>query len=238
MDKPVDIQSTRPVAGLATAGVGLLAVAAGALLAAAMLPAWLPGLAASVDGEAPKVFWYLSRGTALVAYLLLWGAMAAGLIVSNRMARLWPGGPAAVDLHQYLSLLGLAFSLFHALILTGDAYIQAGVGQVLLPFALQSYRPAWVGIGQISFYAWLVVVGSFYVRKRIGAKIWRWIHFAGFAAFALALAHGLASGTDSGHPAAAALYWASGGSLLFLLYYRILVTVGARSSQKRSRPAG
>jgi predicted ferric reductase len=237
MEKPIDIQTARPVAGLVSAVLGLLAVAAGTLLAVVVLPTWLPDLVATVNGEAPKVFWYLSRGSALVAYLLLWGSMAAGLAISNRMARLWPGGPAAVDLHQYLSLLGLAFGLFHALILTGDEYIQINVLRALLPFAVQSYKPVWVGIGQISFYVWFMVVGSFYVRKRIGTKSWRWIHYASFLAFALALAHGLVSGTDSAHPAAAGLYWLSGGSVLFLLYYRILVTVGTRNSARKSQPA-
>ncbi|MFM8322336.1 MAG: hypothetical protein ACKOC5_15585, partial [Chloroflexota bacterium] len=47
----------------------------------------------------------------------------------------------------------------------------------------------------------------------------------------LALAHGIYSGSDSASAWARWIYWASGGSLLFLLIYRILV------SAFRARPA-
>ncbi len=163
-----------------------------------LVPArWLPGLTTSIIGETPKVFWYLSRGSAMVAFVMLWASMALGLVITNRLARLWPGGPAAFDLHQYLSLLGLGFALFHATILIGDEYIQFDLLRVLTPFASQAYKPAWVGLGQVGFYIWALLVGSFYIRKQIGNKTWRWIHFSSFLTFALVLVHGIASGTDS-----------------------------------------
>jgi len=40
-----------------------------------------------------------------------------GVTMTNKMARIWPGGPTAFDAHQYTSLLGLTFALFHAIIL-------------------------------------------------------------------------------------------------------------------------
>lgn len=46
--------------------------------------------------------------------------------------------------------------------------------------------------------------------------------FLGFAVFALALVHGLWSGSDSASDLARAIYWASGGSVLFLTVYRVL----------------
>src|SRR5512132_2483555 len=112
-----------------------VAVAAGVFAAVVALPPWLPGLSASLLGPEPKVYWYLSRSSAVAAYLLLWCSMATGLAISNRLARIWPGGPTAFDLHQYTSLLGLGFALFHALILMGDHYINYTLGQVLVPFA-------------------------------------------------------------------------------------------------------
>src|SRR5689334_13109969 len=84
----------------------LLAIAAGVFAAVVALPRWLPGLSASLLGPEPKVYWYLSRSSAVVAYLLLWCSMATGLAISNRLARIWPGGPTAFDLHQHTSLLG------------------------------------------------------------------------------------------------------------------------------------
>jgi predicted ferric reductase len=148
--------------------------------------------------------------------------MVFGMIITNKMARVWPGGPTAFDLHEYTSLLGMAFALFHAMILMGDHYINYNLAQIFTPFASLNYRPVWVGLGQIGFYVWVLVTASFYVRKRIGARTWRLIHYASFIAFIMALLHGITSGTDTGFLWTSFIYWLAGGSLLFLLIYRIL----------------
>jgi len=227
-DDVLEIESIRSEVDWSLIGVLSLAVIAGAVAASALLPGFLPGMQASLTGEAPQVYWFLARGSALVSFLLLWLSMALGLLITNRMARVWPSRPAAFELHQYVSLLGLGLGLFHGLILTGDRYLHLSVFNVMVPFAVQDYRPVWVGLGQVGLYVWALLVGSFYVRKQIRARVWRLIHFSSFIAFALALAHGLGSGTDSSAQPVQFLYWAAGASLLFLLYYRILVTVETR----------
>lgn len=213
-----------PAMAFHTLAIMLLAVVIGAIAAVVVLPAWLPGLSSSLAGSQPKAYWYLSRASAFVAYALLWLSMAMGLIMTNKLARVWPGGPTAFDLHQHASLLGLAFALFHGLILIGDRYTNYTVGQLLVPFASSNYRPVWVGLGQIGFYLLAGVGLSFYVRRRIGQRRWRVIHYLSFAVFALALVHGLFSGTDSVLPWVRSIYWVSAGSLLFLTIYRVLAT--------------
>ena len=222
------MEDLQPIASLQVLLWGGTAILVGTLLAALFLPAWLPGLTASILGESPKVFWYLSRGSALVGFGLLWGSMALGVGITNRMARLWPGGPAAVDLHQYFSLLGLGFGFFHALILLGDRFIHSSLYQIMLPFAYQGYKPFWVGLGQVAFYIWMVVVGSFYIRKRIGSRVWRGIHFASFFTFALVIFHATLSGSDSQTLWAGIMYWVAVASFLVLLFYRVLTTVKAK----------
>ena len=90
--------------------------------------------------------------------------MAFGLFITNKMARARPG-PAAFELHEYVSLLGLGFALFHGLILMGDQFIHYNLAQVLLPFGSYGFKPFWVGLGQLSFYLSVVLVASFYVRQ-------------------------------------------------------------------------
>ncbi|MFV9505069.1 MAG: hypothetical protein AB4911_10955 [Oscillochloridaceae bacterium umkhey_bin13] len=200
----------------------LLGSALGALAAALVLPLWLPGLSSSLLGAEPKAYWHLARSSAMVAYLLLWLSMLFGLLMTSRMARVWPGGPLAFDLHQHTSLLGLAFALFHALILLGDQYIATSLNELLIPFTYQGYAPFWVGLGQIALYGLALVGFSFYVKDRIGRRGWRLIHFLSFAIFALALAHGVLSGSDSRSLLIQVLYWSSAGSILFLSLYRML----------------
>lgn len=220
---PDELENLKPAFSPGTILLIFLAIIAGSVLAAVVLPAMLPGLAQSLLGTAPKAFWYLSRSSAIAAYALLWLSMIFGLIITNRMARLWPGGPTAYDLHQFTSLLGLAFALFHALILLGDHFINYNLAQILVPFASVNFKPFWVGIGQIGFYLWIIVAFSFYVRKQMGTRTWRLIHYASFLSFGMALLHGILSGTDTATTWAGNMYWISGGILLFFFIYRVLV---------------
>ena len=212
----------------------ILAMGLGTLMAVIVLPAWLPHMAASLFGADPKAYWYLSRGSAFVALSLLWLSMALGILMTNKMARSWPGVPVAFAIHEFISLLGIGFSMFHALVLLGDRFINYDFAQVVIPFA-SSYQPTWVGLGQLGFYIMLIVTLSFYVRQKIGQKTWRLIHYVSFLTYGMALFHGLMAGSDTSLPWVQQYYWISGGSLLFLLMYRILVSFSAKSSSTPAR---
>jgi predicted ferric reductase len=205
--------------------LGLLvgAVGVGALIAVLTIPAWVPTLARSLVGAQPQAAWYLSRASAFVAFGLLWISMVSGLIITNKMARVWPGVFTAFDLHQYTSLLGLGFAAFHALVLLADHYIGFTLVQILVPFAGPDYRPLWVGLGQIAFYLSILVTFTFYIRKQIGNRLWHVIHLLSYLLFALALLHGVLSGTDSGNVWVNMGYWAGGVSLLVLTLYRLMI---------------
>lgn len=203
----------------------MLAMIMGVLLAVLLLPKWLPNMATSLTGTDPKAYWYLSRGTAFVSLSVLWISMALGLGITNKMARLWPGAPAAFAIHEYVSLLGLAFAFFHALVLLGDHYINFTLAQIFLPFTTVGYKPLWVGIGQIGLYIWVIVALSFYIRSTIGQKTWRVLHYLSFAMYGMGLIHGLFSGTDTSASWAQWYYWISGSSLLFLFVYRIIAVL-------------
>ncbi len=199
----------------------MLALSCGMLTAIVLLPAWVPHLSTSLLGPNPKAYWYLSRGSGFVALTLLWLSMVLGLLISNKLGRFWPGVAASFGIHEYASLLGLAFALFHVIVLLGDRFINYTPVQLLLPFAI-SFQPFWVGAGQLGFYLFLIVTFSFYVRKWIGQPAWRLIHCASFLNYLMALVHGLAAGTDTSLPWAQSYYWITGGSLLFLFVYRIV----------------
>jgi predicted ferric reductase len=218
-----DVETSQSALNLRFVVLAFFGVAVGTLLAGVILPRWLPSLTYSLLGEQPKAFWLLSRGSALAAFGLLWLSMVSGLIVTNKLARLWPGGPTAIDLHEYFSLLGMGLGLFHALILMGDRYINYNLAQILVPFNSINYRPLWVGVGQLGFYLGLLVSLTFYVRKQIKPRTWRLIHYLSFAQFLMVLVHGIYSGTDVSAPWVIQVYWWSAASLVFLFIYRMLV---------------
>jgi DMSO/TMAO reductase YedYZ heme-binding membrane subunit len=62
---------------------------------------------------------------------------------------------------------------------------------------------------------------SFYVRKQIGQKVWRKLHYFTFLAFGLVLVHGLMAGTDTPLPIIRLMYLGTGAGVLFLTYYRL-----------------
>ena len=150
--------------------------------------------------------------------------MASGLLISNKMARIWPGGFTAFDLHQFTSLLGLGFAVFHAVILLGNKFIPYSVVQLLVPFSNDVYRPLWIAVGQVCFYMALPVTFTFYVRKPLGYRAWHVIHFLGYAVFGMALLHGLFSGTDSGNVWVVGVYWVGALSIILLTVYRVMVS--------------
>ena len=220
--EPVEYESS---VNIQTFLMFLVAMTVGLLIAVLILPSWLPNMSFSLGGNAPKAYWYLSRATAFVSLSLLWLSMALGLGITNKMARLWPGAPAAFALHEYVSLLGLAFAVFHAIVILGDDYINFTLLQLLIPFSTVDYRPFWVGMGQLAFYTWAILALTFYIRPIIGQKSWRFLHYGSFGMYLMGIFHGLFSGTDTSAGWAQNYYWISAGSLLFLLTYRILAVV-------------
>lgn len=211
--------------GLQTAILFLMAFSLGTIMAVVLLPIMVPSLEFSLEGTGPKAFWFLSRASSFVALSLLWLSMALGLIMTNKMARVWPGVPASFAIHEYVSLLGIGFSIFHAFILLGDHYINFSVKQILIPFTTTDYRPLYVGFGQTAFYLWAIVALSFYIKARIGQKTWRWLHYLSFGIYIVAVYHGITSGTDTKEAWSQSYYWVSGGILIFLLMYRILGSI-------------
>ncbi len=202
-----------------------------ALGAVWVLPTILPSLTQSLSGEQPKAYWYLSRASAFAAFILLWLSMVTGLLISNKLARAWPGGQTAFDLHQYTSLLSLAFVLFHAFILLGDRYIKYTVLQIVVPFDSVNYKQVWVGIGQVTFYVSLVVSLTFYVRRVITQTLWHMIHIVSYLLFITAIVHGVWSGTDSGTGWANMIYWVAVVSTLFFTVYRVIATATMQTSK-------
>jgi DMSO/TMAO reductase YedYZ heme-binding membrane subunit len=69
----------------------------------------------------------------------------------------------------------------------------------------------------------IVIYASFSLRKRIGTKNWRRLHYATYGLFLLATVHGLAAGTDSSRPWAFGMYVAAVAAVAAATAWRVLV---------------
>ncbi len=170
---------------------------------------------------ATPAYWYASRAAGLVGYVLLWAVTAWGLLLSTKLAKNVVPAPVAMQLHSFLSILTLVFAGLHGLVLMGDSYINFNLANVIYPFA-SAYQPLWVGAGQVGFYLGLAVTISFYIRSYIGARNWRRLHYLSFLMYGLVTLHSVVIGSDSGLPAVRMMYFVTGASVLFLIFYRLL----------------
>ncbi len=153
-------------------------------------------------------FWIIARATGLLAVALVAGTASAGLVLRGRpLPRLRPA--AVTDVHRFLSLLALLAVAAHGAALVLDATVEVSPLALVVP-GLVPYRPVATGLGVATAELMLLIHVSFRLRARIGARTWRRLHYAAYAAFAGAVAHGLLSGSDSGRP------WALGAYALMI----------------------
>lgn len=180
--------------------VGLVALAL--LGAIASRAGWIAVDVPRPDGSGA---WFLARATGLTAFIALALDVIFGLLVSTRAGDRWVGRANAIDLHGWLSPLGIALVLGHALVLLADRYIRFDLIDLVVPFA-SSYRPVGVGLGVLAAYLAVVVHASFGLRRRLGTRRWRRLHYVSFVAFVAAALHAILAGSDASRPWAIALY--------------------------------
>jgi methionine sulfoxide reductase heme-binding subunit len=174
-------------------------------------------------------FWILARASGLTAYVLLTLSVLAGLAIKSRPFGRALSAAASTDTHRFLSLLALGAVALHGLALTLDRTVQIGLGGLLVP-GLAGYRPLATGAGVVAAELAALIVVSFRLRKRIGFRNWRRLHWATYAVFGLATAHGLAAGTDAARLWTTALYLGA--------VFAVAVATAWRALARPTRPRG
>ncbi len=184
-----------------------------------------------------QVFWFASRAFGITAMILLAISVALGLAMSGRLVRR-PGLPPKLrHLHESLTLVTLALIVMHAGLLLFDTYLRPGLVGITLPFAL-GYRPLFTGIGIIAGWLAAILGLSFYARRRIGVKRWRFMHRFTIVAYLLVLGHVAGAGTDARSPWMIALLTGLTAPIIFAFTYRILPTGRGRKREIAAIPAG
>jgi DMSO/TMAO reductase YedYZ heme-binding membrane subunit len=209
---------------------GLFAVAVGIVIGATG-PAAVRGLALAWETNRSSLPWVLERGFAFAAYGAMAGSVIYGLLLSTKILDVIAHRPITFSLHQDLASFGVAFAGVHGALLALDKSVPFSLSQIAVP-GLAPYAPLWVGAGQVAFYLMAAVVASFYLRRRIGQRAWRLLHYLTFLAFVGATAHGLGAGTDSGAAWAWWLYVGATVAVVFLFGYRVTTAIAARRGRR------
>jgi predicted ferric reductase len=139
--------------------------------------------------------WYSSRATGVVSLVLLTVVAVLGIVV-NRQGRL-PGLPAfaGLGLHRYLSLLTVAFLAVHILTAVADPFVSIRLAAAVIPFA-SAYQPLWLGLGAVCLDLMAVIIVTSLLRRRIGRRPWRAVHWLAYLSWPVALVHSIGSSTD------------------------------------------
>ena len=138
-----------------------------------------------------------------------------------------------VDTHRFLALLALAAVALHGGALVLDTTVRMRPLGLLLP-GLSPYRLLATGIGVLAAELMVVVYASFSLRRRIGARNWRRLHWATYAVFCAATVHGVAAGTDTAHPWTFALYLTAVGLVVAATAWRVLMPPVAAPRELRA----
>ncbi len=178
------------------------------------------------------VAWLVTRAAGLVALALLSASIWLGLAMSVRL--LAPRRQKQLlAWHQTLMWCGLGMIGLHGIALLLDPVMHFSLPVLLVP-GIAPWRPLAVAAGTVTAWLMLTLALSFHVRRRITQRRWRLIHYAGFAAFALALGHGLTAGTDLRGTTGLIVAGGLLAPVLWLVYARILMP---RAQAPARRPA-
>jgi predicted ferric reductase len=178
---------------------------------------------AAASAEASPLLWYLTRATAVSAYVVLSLSAMLGMlrgVARNSGERLsW----ITDELHQTLATVFFGLVLLHLITLIYDPFLPFSIANILLPVN-EPYQPFGVDLGVLALYTLVIVLFSSWIRRAIPYRYWRGLHYASFGTFVLVTLHGLLAGSDASQPWMRAIYAGAGGAVGFLALIRWLTS--------------
>jgi methionine sulfoxide reductase heme-binding subunit len=134
-----------------------------------------------------------SAATGVISMTLLTAVVVLGVLV-NRQGRL-PGLPrfAGLSLHRYLALLAVGFLTLHILTALAVPFADIGLAATVIPFT-SAREPVWLGLGAVSFDLVIALVVTSLLRRHLGRRTWRAVHWLAYVCWPAALAHSVGTG--------------------------------------------
>jgi sulfoxide reductase heme-binding subunit YedZ len=143
-----------------------------------------------------QLLWYTTRGAGAVSLILLSAVVVLGLLARLRVERRgWPRFLSAA-VHGDLALMTLVFLLLHIVTAIVDPFTHLGLVAAVVPFG-SYYRTFWLGLGTIAVELLIAIVATSLLRRHLGARTWRAIHWLAYASWPVAVLHGIGTGTDA-----------------------------------------
>ena len=168
-----------------------------------------------------QLLWYTTRAAGAVSLVLLTGVVVLGILSALRFRTTrWPGF-LTTGLHRNIALVAIVFLGLHVLTAVVDPFTNLGWLTAIIPFS-SYYRTFWLGLGTIAFELVLAIIATSLLREFIGHGAWRAIHWSTYAAWPVAVIHGLGTGTDAWSVWFIALTCVCVAAVGFATVYRLL----------------
>jgi sulfoxide reductase heme-binding subunit YedZ len=195
----------------------------------------MPGhlLAAAASASGPSWFWYATRGLGVSTLIVLTATVVIGIVTAVRWSGQTTPAFVAADMHRNLSLLAMLLLAAHIVTTVLDPFAHISVRDVIIPVGA-AYRPVWLGLGVAATDILIAIVATSLLRERIGPRLWRWLHWAAYSSWPLAVIHGLGTGSDARSPWLIAVVVSCVAAVLIALIERIrngpLITLPIRAA--------
>ncbi len=142
-----------------------------------------------------NLLWIISRSSGLAAVALLSAVVVLGILSSadfgsRRWSRFVTNG-----LHRRIAYLACAMLGLHIVAVVADSYVDVGALSVIVPFT-SGYERFAVGLGALAVDSMVVIVATSLTRRHLPFRVWQAIHVIAYAAWPLAILHGVLAGSD------------------------------------------
>jgi hypothetical protein len=164
----------------------------------------------------------LLRATGVAALAWAYAGLLIGLLVGIRVPRrLLAYRAAVITVHRQLNLAALALIAAH--VVSFAVFTPGGSWLVALVPQTAPVGPLGYSAGLAAFYLAIILGPSYYLRERIGRRVWLVAHQLAAATYALALWHTLVLGADARIDGVwRTLLWVLQVPLLLLFWLRLI----------------
>ena len=134
-----------------------------------------------------------SAAAGVISLVLLTLSVVLGIAVSQRRELPRVVRYPSRRLHENVSLLALGFLVVHVLLAISGPFSRLRWLVVVVPFVAGPGR-LWLGLGTISFDLLVAVLVTSLLRRKIGRKTWRAVHWTSYGCWPAAEVHSLGFG--------------------------------------------
>src|SRR5579859_2285686 len=142
--------------------------------------------------------WLVSRASGLILLVVFSAVMVLGVSTRTGAAtRRWPRF-AVAEVHRTLSLFAVALLILHVATAILDPYVSIGWAATVLPF-LSRYETLAIGAGTLAVDLAGAVLITSLLRRRLGLRTWRAIHYLAYIAWPVAFVHAIRAAAYDQH---------------------------------------